>query len=131
MPKFLTTQQMGSAIEVLRQSYKVMAPVYEEYAGRFAHTPNLDYQELERYDQLEWKEKSHFSPKEIVFPITETLFWFNADELRESSVDARPVFLFLRACDINALKSLDYMFLETAVTKTSTTNVCARNSNLY
>lgn len=112
MPKFLTTQKMGSAIEALRQSYKVMAPVYEEYAGRFAHTPNLDYQELERYDQLEWKEKSHFSPKEIVFPITETLFWFNADELRESSVDARPVFLFLRACDINALKSLDYMFLE-------------------
>lgn len=27
MPKFLTTQQMGSAIEALRQSYKVMAPV--------------------------------------------------------------------------------------------------------
>ncbi|SQA35677.1 anaerobic sulfite reductase subunit A [Vibrio harveyi] len=66
MPKFLTTQQMGSAIEALRQSYKVMAPVYEEYAGRFAHTPNLDYQELERYDHtINWsgKRKAISHPK--------------------------------------------------------------------
>ncbi|WP_367988980.1 anaerobic sulfite reductase subunit AsrA [Vibrio sp. NTOU-M3] len=112
MPKFLTTQQMEIAIETLRQRYKVMAPVYQEYAGRFAHTANLDYQELTHYGELVWKEKSHFSPKEIVFPITETLFWFNADELKESSIDARPVLLFLRACDINAIKSLDYMFLK-------------------
>ncbi|WP_234497768.1 anaerobic sulfite reductase subunit AsrA [Vibrio maritimus] len=111
MSKFLNHDEFEQVISTIRESYRIMAPVYERMGGRFAHTDNLIYDEIHKADDIVWKEKSHFSPKEVVFPITETLFWFNANELRESDIDARPVLLFLRACDINALKSLDHMFL--------------------
>ncbi|UPR29064.1 anaerobic sulfite reductase subunit AsrA [Vibrio crassostreae] len=112
MSKFLTNDELQGVISDLKETYRVMSPMYERMGGRFAHTDNLIYDEIESFSDIVWKEKSHFSPKEVVFPITETLFWLDGNELRESKVDPRPVVLFLRACDINALKSLDHMFLK-------------------
>lgn len=112
MSKFLHNDELESAITRLKKDFNVMAPVYEHFGGRFAHTDNLVYKQVDSYDQIVWTEKSHFSPKEVIFPITETLFWFNHQELKESTIDPRPTLVFLRTCDINALKSLDYMFLK-------------------
>ena len=59
-----------------------------------------------------WQDKSHFSPKEVVLPITQTLFHFDNLELRESKVEAKPTLLFLRSCDIHALRRLDQVYLK-------------------
>ncbi|WP_254052639.1 hypothetical protein [Aliivibrio sp. EL58] len=112
MSKYVTNEELDRVISSLKKTHRIMSPVYERMGGRFAHDDNLIYDELDTFSELVWKDKSHFSPKEVVFPITETLFWLDGNELRESKVDPRPVILFLRTCDINALKSLDHMFLK-------------------
>ncbi|PSU86602.1 anaerobic sulfite reductase subunit A [Photobacterium kishitanii] len=112
MEKYLDSNELNQVFCALAPEFRIMAPAYEHLGGRFAHTDNLLYQPINQIDQIVWNKKSHFSPKEVVLPITETLFYFNANELRESKVEARPTLLFLRACDIHALERLDYMYLQ-------------------
>ncbi|PSV17027.1 anaerobic sulfite reductase subunit A [Photobacterium leiognathi subsp. mandapamensis] len=112
MEKYLSMDELNDVFRQLGSQYKIMAPAYEHFGGRFAHTDNLLYQEVKSAEQIVWKKKSHFSPKEVVLPITETLFYFNGDELRESRIDPRPTLLFLRSCDIHALERLDHMYLK-------------------
>ena len=89
-----------------------MAPAAEYRGGRFSDTDNVTYHSIRHPADLVWQEKSHFSPKEVVLPITQTLFHFDNLELRESKVEAKPTLLFLRSCDIHALRRLDQVYLK-------------------
>jgi len=111
MATYLTHTELNQVIQTLLPHYNILAPGYENKGGRFAGTDNLTYLSVTQASDIVWQEKSHFSPKEAVTPITQTLFHFNGDELRESKIEARPTLIFLRACDINALKRLDHMYL--------------------
>ncbi|WP_240727939.1 anaerobic sulfite reductase subunit AsrA, partial [Escherichia sp. E3659] len=53
----------------------------------------------------------HMSPNTVISPITETLFYFNKDTIQIAETDTTPVLIFARACDINAMSRLDYMYL--------------------
>ena len=51
--------------------------------------------------------------KEVITPITQTLFYFTDDEFRESKLgDSRDLLVFGRACDINAIKIQDQIYYE-------------------
>ena len=80
--------------------------------ARFSDTDNVTYHSIRHPVELVWQDKSHFSPKEVVLPITQTLFHFDNLELRESKVEAKPTLLFLRSCDIHALRRLDQVYLK-------------------
>lgn len=112
MSQYLTYTEMNTVFEQLAQRYQIKAPIREVFGGRFAHTDNITYGDIQKVENIVWQEKSHFSPSEVVLPITETLFYFNGDELRESKIDPRPTIVFARSCDIHAIKRLDYMFLK-------------------
>lgn len=51
------------------------------------------------------------SPNTIIAPITETLFYFDKDTIQIAETDTSPIIIFARACDINAMSRLDYMYL--------------------
>ncbi|PSB78219.1 Anaerobic sulfite reductase subunit A [Photobacterium damselae subsp. damselae] len=112
MSKYLNNTELERLISELKCSYQIMAPTYEHFGGRFAHTDNLIYKNIHSASEIVWHEKSHFSAKEIIFPITQTLFHFHGDMIIEPEHTAKPTIVFLRACDIHALERLDYMFLE-------------------
>ena len=56
--------------------------------------------------------KSFYSPKEIFYPIRESLFYFSKDQITVPDIDIKPILLFLRPCDINGIKRLDEIFLQ-------------------
>ncbi|WEM41445.1 anaerobic sulfite reductase subunit AsrA [Photobacterium sp. DA100] len=112
MAKYLTLDELDEALTHLRSQYRVLAPAYEHFGGRFAHTDNLIYQDIENAADIVWQEKSHFSPKETVLPITQTLFHFHGDEIIQPSDNIKPILLFARSCDIHALERLDHMYLK-------------------
>ncbi len=81
--------------------------------GRFFGTDLVTYAPLQTFDELETDEKSAMSPKSVVFPPDETLFYFTGDHFSEPPLeDERETIVFLRPCDINGFRRLDAMFLE-------------------
>ncbi|AFJ45879.1 anaerobic sulfite reductase subunit AsrA [Shimwellia blattae] len=107
----ITPEEFNVLIRRLSKNQRVFAPSAEFRGGRFSDTDNVIYHEISDWGELVWKEKSHMSPNTILAPITETLFYFNKDTIQIADVDTTPVVIFARACDINALSRLDYMYL--------------------
>lgn len=89
----------------------MFAPSAEFRGGRFSDTDNIIYQRISGWRDLIWHEKSHMSPNTIIAPITETLFYFDKDTIQIAETDTSPIIIFARACDINAMSRLDYMYL--------------------
>ncbi len=112
---------MGFAIEKkkfetilnkINKKYRIYAPVSIKGKGRFSDTDLIRYREINAIEDIVVDKKSDFSPKEIVFPITQTLFNFTENDIREPGEDTRGILIFLRPCDINGIRRLDSVFLK-------------------
>lgn len=101
----ISTDKMNALLASLGETYRICGP---KRVGSY-----IRYGEIRALEELVWQEKSHFSPKEIFYPIVQTMLYFSEDEVQESKLeDNRDVILFLRPCDINGIRRLDTMFLE-------------------
>ncbi|MBU3111627.1 anaerobic sulfite reductase subunit AsrA [Clostridium lacusfryxellense] len=107
----LTIEKFDQQLETLRQEYKVYAPVKIKGKGTFADTDAVRYGEIKSIKEIEFDVKSSFSPKEIVIPITQTLFYFTEDQCIEPKTFEKKILIFLRSCDIHAMKRLDEVYL--------------------
>ena len=99
-------------LESLRHEYKVYAPVKLKGKGTFADTDTIRYEEIKSIKEVEFDLKSSFSPKEIILPITQTLFYFTENECMQPKQEEKKILIFLRSCDIHALKRLDEIYLK-------------------
>lgn len=137
----LTQTQWLAYVDSLAEQFQVHGPVVRAGRGAFSDTDVVGYGQissshsdlmrgLERMpvpaenarssasadalpaSALSLDRKSWFSPKEVVFPIRETLFRFLDGEAHVPELPETPVVLFLRPCDINGLERLDAIFLE-------------------
>ncbi len=107
----LSQQEFDALLAALAAHYRIYAPVRLPGRGRFSDQDALRYGEVHALSQIVFTEKTQFSPKEAVLPITETLFYFTEENYREPEPDARGILIFLRACDIHGLARLDDIFL--------------------
>ena len=48
----------------------------------------------------------------MLLPVCQVLFYFTEDEMKEADFPKKDAIVLLRACDFNALKRLDYIYLE-------------------
>ena len=104
--------RMDQLLQELKKDYKVYAPVRLEGQGRYSDTDVIRYDEIESFEEIVYDEKSDFSPKEVIHPITQTLFYFTEHQFRESEVDDKELLIFARPCDINGFERMDKIFLE-------------------
>lgn len=108
----LLNENFDQLLKELKKEYKVYAPVRFKKRGRFSDTDVIRYAEINTINEIAWGEKSHFSPKEVIYPITQTLFYFIEDEWKEAPVNDQKIIVFLRPCDINGIRRLDTIFLK-------------------
>lgn len=108
----ISLHQFDEILGSLAAGYRIYAPVGFSGRGRFSDSDSIGYAQIESAGQIESREKSHFSPKEVVFPITQTLFYLAESGYQEPAADDRGIIVFLRACDIHAVARLDAVFLE-------------------
>ncbi|MBU3192062.1 anaerobic sulfite reductase subunit AsrA [Clostridium bowmanii] len=108
----LKVEYFDEYLETLRRDYKVYAPVVLKGKGTFADTDTIRYKEITSISEVEAKLKSSFSPKEIILPITQTLFYFTENDCEEPKEDGKKILIFLRSCDIHAMKCLDEIYLK-------------------
>ena len=109
---------MDEIFAALSETYRIYAPVKR---GKF-----IRYGEVKSVEQVVWNEKSHFSPKEVFYPIVQTLLYFSENDVRESEVDDKPAIILLRPCDINGITASTPSLWRTAVTPTTTISASAR-----
>lgn len=108
----LTKSDFDDILKILSKQYEIFAPVRLKGKGMYSDTDLITYGEITTLDEIETREKSRFSPKEVIYPITETLFYFTEDEYKEPRGAQKDIIIFLRPCDANALLRLDNIFLK-------------------
>ena len=108
----LSFQEVNTLFEDLKKEYKIYAPKRFEKQGRYSDTDIIRYAEVSTVEEIEFKEKSDYPVKEVITPITQTLYYFTEDEFRESSIGHnKKILIFARPCDINAQRRQDMIYL--------------------
>ena len=108
----LSFQEVNTLFEDLKKEYKIYAPKRFKKQGRYSDTDIIKYDEVSTVEEIEFKEKSHYPVKEVITPITQTLYYFTEDEFRESSIGHnKKILIFARPCDINAQRRQDVIYL--------------------
>ncbi|MCP3943563.1 MAG: anaerobic sulfite reductase subunit AsrA [Desulfobacteraceae bacterium] len=98
-------------LKALRNTYRIFAPVLQKGKGKFAGTDVISYGEINSLDDIMLDRKSYFSPKEVLYPIRETLFYFLNDETKAPAINVKPILILVRPCDLNGIGKLDRVFL--------------------
>lgn len=106
-----SSEEAREIFTALRRHYTLIAPVETPAKARFSDTSIVTYGPVESFDEIEFFKKTFFSAKEIVFPVREAMFLLQDNQMKEADSEERPVIIFLRSCDIHALKVLDAHFL--------------------
>lgn len=107
----LDSSKFNEGLNYLKKDYKIFAPVSIPFKGTFSDTDVIRYKEVNSFEEMEFTKKANFSPKEVVLPINQVLFYFTEKEFKESDLDNKKILIFLRACDINGIKRLDEIYL--------------------
>ena len=108
----LSLENLNSVLKELSKEYKIYAPKVLEGKGTFSDTDIVRYDEIKTIEEVEFDIKSQFSYKEVLLPINQTLFFFTEDEVKEAKVEEKSLLVFLRSCDLNAVKRLDDIYLK-------------------
>ncbi|HBC95991.1 MAG TPA: anaerobic sulfite reductase subunit A [Clostridium sp.] len=107
----IDTEEFNNFLEKLSRHYRIYAPVNLKGKGRFSDTDSVRYMQVNTIEEIEFNKKSNFSPREVLLPITQTLFYFTENSVKEPEVDSKKILLFLRSCDVNAIKRIDEIYL--------------------
>lgn len=108
----LKSHEFNTFMDALKDAYILYGPKKIEDGGSLSDTDQVVYGEITSLDDLALDQKSFYSPKEIVFPIRETLMHFANGNVSVPEVDEKDYIIFLRPCDINGIQRLDTIFLE-------------------
>ena len=94
------------------QKYDIWAPKLMEGEGCFSDTDIVRYGKVTSLDEIEWNKKSDYSFKEVLLAINETLFYFTEDQTTVPKGPSKDILIFLRSCDLHAVKRLDEIYLK-------------------
>ncbi|HOY65714.1 MAG TPA: anaerobic sulfite reductase subunit AsrA [Candidatus Ozemobacteraceae bacterium] len=108
----LSAAEFDTWLTRLSGTFELLGPTRRPGRGRFSATDVVRYGPITRSDEIVWDRKSDFSPKEAVFPPSETMLEFSGNETRLPAPPFdRPALVFLRACDVHGIDRLDAIFL--------------------
>ena len=108
----LSQAQAGQMFQKWNDQYEIFAPKRMEGEGCFSDTDIIRYGKIASLSEIEWDKKSDYSFKEVLFAINETLFYFTEDQTTVPEGPKKDILIFLRACDLHAVKRLDEIYLK-------------------
>lgn len=113
----LSVEEFDKGLEKLSKKFKIFAPKSFQDRGTYSDTDVVKYDVVNHFDEMVWDRKSNFSPKETILPINQVLFYFTEKEFTESTEEEKKILVFLRACDLNAVKRIDQIYLANGANK--------------
>lgn len=108
----LNARGLNAVFSVLSKDYVLYAPRRYRGGGTFTDTDCIRYGAVQHVEEIVFDEKSQYSFKEAFLPVSETLFYFTESDTKEASIPReKGAVIFLRSCDLHALRRLDAMYL--------------------
>lgn len=95
----------------LCEEYEIWGPKRFVGKGRYSDTDLIRYDKVCKVEEIEFKEKSDLPAKEVLSPITQSLFYFTQDEFIESKATEKKLLIFMRPCDIHAQHHQEKIYL--------------------
>lgn len=92
--------------------YDIFAPMVFEGEGCFSDTDIIRYGKPKSLADIVWDRKSDYSFKEMLLKIHEVLFYFTEDQTTVPKGPDKEILIFLRACDLHAVRRLDEIYLK-------------------
>ena len=92
----LNFDEANSLFEHLKKEYRIFAPKRFPKQGRYSDTDIIRYAEIDKPGEIVWDHRSTYPPKEVITPISETLFYFTEDEFRENKPKNKKILIFAR-----------------------------------
>lgn len=108
----IDTARVNEILKSLSKEYDIYAPKRFPKQGRYSDTDIIRYDLIEKAEDIVFDEKSDFPAKEVLSPITQTLFYFTEDEYRESKATSKKILIFMRPCDVNAMEHQNKIYLQ-------------------
>lgn len=102
---------INKVLQELGEENLIYAPVRLAGGGAFSDTDAIRYGQVTCVDEIEFEQKSDFSFKELLLPLSQTLFYFTEDQVKEADGPIKGAIILLRSCDLHAVKRLDEMYL--------------------
>ena len=102
---------LDKVFSILGKEYDIYAPKKFVGKGRFSDTDCIRYDKIHSVGEIVFDEKSSYSFKEILTPICQTLFYFNEEDMKVADGPKKGALVFLRSCDLHAVRRLDDMYL--------------------
>lgn len=112
MGRQMTRAQADALFARWTRRYDVFAPVLGKGEGCFSDTDVVRYGRVTALDQIVWDKKSDYSFKEVLLAVNETLFYFTEDQTTVPKGPERERLIFLRSCDLHAVRRLDEIYLK-------------------
>lgn len=106
----LEVHQFNKLLNILQEKYEIWAPKRFIGKGSFSDTDYIRYDKVNNFNDIEFREKSNSSAKEVVFPITQTTLYFNEDSYSIPSRGDKDRLVIARACDITGIHRLDTLY---------------------
>ena len=98
--------QMDEILKQLSEKYNIYGP------GLDAQKKRVRFRKITSVSQIVNDRQSDYSPKEVFYPVSQVMFYFREDRVDECALkDDRDILIFARACDINAVRRPDNIFL--------------------
>ena len=107
----LSRDSFTRVLKKIGQSRRIYAPVNKVGEGRFTDVDVVRYDFVTEAPEIELDKKSDYAFKEILTPLSQTLFFFTENVIKEADIDDSEAIVFLRSCDMHALKRLDQIYL--------------------
>ena len=107
----MSRAQMDHVLAELSERYDIWGPKVFVGEATFSDQDNIRYGKVKSLDEMELAMKSEYSFKEALLPIQENLFYFTEDQVTVPSAPEKDLLIFLRSCDLHAVKRLDQIYL--------------------
>ena len=104
-------EQFNTWLTEQKQHYDIYAPKCFVGGNTFSDVDCIRYGKVDTISEIVFDRKSEYSFKEVLTPISQTLFFFTEDQCKEADPPRKMAIIFLRSCDLHALKRLDDMYL--------------------
>lgn len=108
----LSAAAMDQILAALSEKYRIYAPKCLANRGARKGADLVRYGEIRSVKEIVYDRQSDFSPKEVIYPVTQTMIYFTEKDCTASEIDeSKGILIFARPCDINGIRRLDQIFL--------------------
>ncbi|MDR3160139.1 MAG: anaerobic sulfite reductase subunit AsrA [Spirochaetaceae bacterium] len=108
---YISPAGLNRVLARLREEYDLFAPRRFERGHAFSGMDQVRYAPVTGIEEVVFDQKSAYSFKECLLPITQNLFFFTEEQVKVSNPPSKRRILFLRSCDIHSIKRLDAHYL--------------------